>query len=181
MVMPLDADDALVVKIRHDGSLGNGISRTSAHLPPGTLHLAVSLQVVDRDGRWLLQRRASSKASFPALWANTCCTHPRPGEDPEEAAVRRVCEEMGLVVETLVPAGVFVYRATDAESGLVEHEMDHVFVTVADTAGATADPDEVSELARLSFPEALRLVASDQGAPWAGEVLRRSFDVLDEG
>lgn len=179
---PADAENNWVVTIGRDGSLGDGISRKSAHMAPGVLHLAVSVQVVDPEGRWLLQRRAATKEAFADCWANTCCTHPHVDEDPGEAAVRRLSEELGLAVpaDCLVPAGVFVYRATDEVSGFVEHEVDHVFVVVAPTDAAATDPDEISELVRLAYPEALALVTSDQGAPWAAEVIRRSFDVLDK-
>lgn len=170
-------EDTRVVIIGRDGSIGGGISRELAHVAPGVLHLAVSVQVVDPDGLWLLQRRAVSKRSFPGVWANTCCTHPRVGEEPEVAAVRRLSEEVGLEVEQVKPAGVFVYRATDPVSGLVEHEVDHVFVVVTATGDAATDPGEIEVLARLPYSEALALVTSD-GAPWAAEVLRRSFDVL---
>ena len=172
--------DTRVVTVGRDGSIGGGVSRELAHQPPGILHLAVSVQVVDPAGKWLLQLRADSKAAFAARWANTCCTHPRLGEEPQLAAIRRVHEELGLLIADLRPAGVFVYRAVDPESGLVEHEVDHVFVALAETGRATTNPDEASELARLGYAEALHLVTSDKGAPWAGEVLRRSFDVLDE-
>lgn len=172
--------DPLVVTICRDGSLGEGVRHHVAHRSPGVLHLAVSIQVVDTDRRWLLQRRAATKAAFAGLWGNTCCTHPRVGEDPQRAGIRRLGEEMGLEVRRLLPAGAFVYRATDPASGLVEHELDHVFVAVMPTGHALADPDEIAELARLPYAEALRLVTSDEGVPWAGEVLRRSFSVLEE-
>jgi|SRR5579884_2081328 len=173
--------DTQVVSISPDGVVGRPIGREEAHQAPGVLHLAVSVQVVDPDGTWLLQRRAGSKAAFAGGWTNTCCTHPHVGESPAEAAVRRLGEELGLVVPSLQAAGVFVYRADDPASGLVEHEVDHVFVTVVDTAGASVDPGEIAELARLSYPEALALATSPRGTPWAGEVLRRSFDALSTG
>lgn len=170
--------DSYVVRIGRGGSLGGAISRKLAHTAPGVLHLAVSVQVVDPDGRWLLQRRAATKTTFADCWANSCCTHPHVGEEPEEAAIRRLGEELALEVDYLVPAGVFVYRATDPVSGLVEHEVDHVFVVVTSTESASVDPNEISELARLTYTESLRLVTSEKGVPWASEVLRRSFDVL---
>src|SRR5580658_4043567 len=131
--MELDTTDTRVVVIDDDGSPAGLVGRELAPHTPGVLHLAVSIQVVDHDGRWLLQRRAATKTAFAACWANTCCTHPRLGEEPQVAAIRRLGQEVGLVVDNLIPAGVFVYRATDPVSGLVEHEVDHVFVTVADT------------------------------------------------
>ena len=163
--------DVQVVSIASDGSLGPSVGRLVAHRPPGILHLAVSVALVDPDGRWLLQRRAVTKAAFPGRWANSCCTHPEPGEAPAAAAVRRVREELGLEVAELTPAGTFTYRAPDPASGLIEYELDHVFVALTDTSSAEPDPGEVGALARLPIDEALRLVSSKDGAPWAAEVL----------
>ena len=171
--------EPLVVRIAASGSADGPVARTVAHQAPGMLHLAVSVQVVDLDGqRWLLQRRAAAKALFADRWANTCCTHPAPGEDPASAALRRVREEIGLVVEDLLAAGWFTYRASDDQSGLVEHEHDRVFVAVVDTRAAEPDANEISDLALLPFEDAVGLLQSDAGAPWAAEVLRRSHAAL---
>jgi isopentenyl-diphosphate delta-isomerase len=131
------ATDLQVVTIGHGGSLGPPVSKQLAHFAPGILHLAVSVQAVDTAGCWLLQRRAATKSAFADRWANTCSTHPRPGERPEDAAIRRLHEETGLVASNLVTAGVFVYRATDSMSGLVEHEVNHVYVAVAVAVAVT--------------------------------------------
>lgn len=164
--------------VGQDGSIDREVSRSLAHRAPGILHLAVSLQVVDPDGQWLLQRRATSKATFPGRWANSCCTHPSAGEAPVAAGIRRISEELALLVDDLIPAGAFTYRAVDEQSGLVEYEQDHVFVAVAPTHDACGSPSEVSQLARVPYDFALALVRSDEGAPWAAEVLERSFEAL---
>jgi isopentenyl-diphosphate delta-isomerase len=170
----------MVMRIVANGSAHEAVGRTVAHQAPGMLHLAVSIQVVDLTrGHWLLQRRAAGKAMFANRWANTCCTHPAPSEDPAAAARRRLREETGLVVDDLVPAGSFTYRATDERSGLVEHEHDFVFVAVLDTDAANPDPNEISELKLLPFEDAVNLLQSDVGAPWAVDVLRRSNAALN--
>ncbi|MCA1694343.1 MAG: NUDIX domain-containing protein [Actinobacteria bacterium] len=155
---------------------GNGanvpVARRVAHEAPGVLHLAVSVQVVDVSGRWLLQRRAPTKMLFANRWANTCCTHPAPGQDPARAALQRLREETGLVVEDLLPAGSFTYRATDPHSHLVENEHDFVFAAVADVRTAEPDPEEISELALLPFEDAVDLLQSAAAAPWSATVLR---------
>ena len=171
--------DPVIVSLEPDGSVGPPMARSVAHQAPGVLHLAVSVQVVDpADNKWLLQRRAASKALFGGRWTNTCCTHPAPGVDLAETAVQRVEQEAGLVVDGLRAAGVFTYRAVDEDSGLVEFERDHVFVAWADTTAVTLNPEEIDEVARLPFREALRLVSSGEGTPWAPEVLRQCFDAL---
>ncbi|HEX7276381.1 MAG TPA: isopentenyl-diphosphate Delta-isomerase [Acidimicrobiales bacterium] len=175
---PTTPGEQMVVALGGNGRRPRAVARSLAHQAPGALHLAVSLQVVEPSGRWVLQRRAASKAGFGGLWANTCCTHPGPGEDPVAAAIRRSRQEVGLVVAGLVPAGSFVYRAVDEVSGLVEWEHDLVFVAVADASGAVPDPEEIDELACLPYAEALRRATSPAGAPWAAEVLRLSSVAL---
>lgn len=66
------------------------------------------------------------KYHSPGLWANTCCSHPRPDEEVMQAAHRRMVEEMGFDCE-LTKLFDFVYKAA-LEHGLSEHEFDHVLV-----------------------------------------------------
>lgn len=174
------SSDPLVVRLGGDGSGNVPVARSFAHQAPGVLHLAVSVQVVDVSGRWLLQRRAPAKMLFANRWANTCCTHPAPGEDPATAALRRLREETGLVVEDLIPAGSFTYRATDPHSHLVENEHDVVFVAVTDVRTAQPDPEEISELALLTFEAAVGLLRSAAAAPWSATVLTRCQAALGD-
>jgi len=96
----------------------------------GLLHRAFSVFVFGADGRMLLQQRAATKYHSGSLWTNTCCSHPRPGEALEDAAHRRLREEMGFDC-ALRHAFSFQYRA-DLGAGLQEHELDHVFLGVWD-------------------------------------------------
>lgn len=122
------------------------MEKAAAHEGHGHLHRAVSMFVVDHQRRALLQRRALTKGLFGGRWSNACCTHPHPGENPADAATRRVLEEIGLHVEALHRAGSFVYRAPDPGSGLVEWEYDHVYVTSVDSSiDVSPDPEEVMD------------------------------------
>ena len=143
----------------------------AAHQPPGSLHIAVSVQLITLDGEWLLQRRSQEKPLFAGKWANSCCTHPAPAEPPYAAAVRRVEEELGIAAVPLFPASTFTYRATDPVSGLVEHEHDHVFVGFTDLA-TVPDPSEIEGLWCGSFDQAMAVATGAEGAPWAPTVLR---------
>ena len=106
------------------------MSQVGGASPPGLLHRAVSVVIFDGDNRTLLQRRAPGTYHFANRWSNTCCTHPRSGEDPLAAARRRLTEEMGMTLE-LTEVGIFLYRAEDPVSGLVKNEYDHVFVSTS--------------------------------------------------
>lgn len=92
----------------------------------GLLHRAFSIFIFNSKGEMLLQQRASSKYHSPDLWTNACCSHPMPEETIEQAAHRRLQEEMGFDTE-LEPAFHFIYK-TPFENGLTEHELDHVLI-----------------------------------------------------
>jgi isopentenyl-diphosphate delta-isomerase len=118
------ADERVVLVDADDVEIGT-VEKMRAHLD-GALHRAFSVFVFDRVGRMLLQRRAADKYHSGGLWSNTCCSHPRPGEDAAAGALRRLDEEMGFRCD-LHSAFTFVYHA-DVGMGLTEHEYDHVFV-----------------------------------------------------
>lgn len=101
------------------------MEKLAAHVE-GKLHRAISVFIFNNDNELLLQQRASGKYHSPLLWTNTCCSHPRPGEEAESAAMRRLQEEMGMTAPIL-PVFHFLYRA-NVGGGLTEFEYDHVFV-----------------------------------------------------
>jgi isopentenyl-diphosphate delta-isomerase len=141
-------EEVVVLVDPRDNELGFS-PKLQAHLD-GVLHRAVSVFIMNEPGEMLLQRRAVGKYHSGGLWSNACCSHPRPGETPADAAVRRLNEEMGLSC-ALDFAFTFVYRAP-LGNGLTEHELDHVFVG---TAGADPVPnrDEVGDWRWLSLAD----------------------------
>ena len=159
-----------VVLVDPAGAVLGQAPKLAAHQAPGHLHLAFSVVLYDADGGVLLQQRAADKYHFPLYWANACCSHPGPGEDIAESAERRVHEELGLTA-ALSFAGTFVYRATDPGSGLVEHELDHVFVGEM-TAVAEPDPAEVAALAVVDPEEIFSARFDGLIVPWLGQALR---------
>lgn len=146
----------------------------AAHRPPGKLHRAFSVLLVDPAGRILLQQRAAVKTRFPLRWANACCGHPAPGQALHDAANRRLGEELGVGPVSLTELGVHRYRAADPTTGRVEVEYDHV---LRGEFGADdpvrPDPAEVAGLRWVDLA-ALRaeLAARPQRyAPWLPGVL----------
>jgi len=90
------------------------------------LHRAFSVFVFNDKDELLLQQRAAEKYHSPLLWANTCCSHQRNGEENLEAGKRRLQEEMGFTCD-LEERFSFIYKAP-FDNGLTEHELDHVMV-----------------------------------------------------
>lgn len=108
----------------------------------GLLHRAFSVLIFNTRGELLLQKRARNKYHSGALWSNTCCSHPRPGESTQEAAGRRLMEEMGLDIQPTF-LYKFIYKTT-LDNNLVEHEYDHVFTGFFD-GEPTINPHEVED------------------------------------
>jgi isopentenyl-diphosphate Delta-isomerase len=134
----MEEEEKVVLVDPDDKPIGTA-PKLQAHLE-GRLHRAISVFVFNDRGEMLLQRRAESKYHSGGLWSNTCCSHPRPGEETIAAADRRLREEMGFQAP-LEAAFTFRYRA-ELEAGLVENELDHVFVGTTD-AEPKPDPREV--------------------------------------
>jgi isopentenyl-diphosphate delta-isomerase len=93
----------------------------------GLMHRAVSVVLFQKENPalMLIQQRSAVKYHSPLMWANTCCSHPRGGEEPLAAAARRVKEELAIDAPPLTFAGTYTYRAPVGD--LVENEISHVF------------------------------------------------------
>jgi isopentenyl-diphosphate delta-isomerase len=116
--------EKVILVDKQDNEIGTE-EKMKAHSNGGQLHRAISVFLFNDKGETLLQQRASTKYHSKAKWANTCCSHPRPGEANEAAAERRLVEEMGIKAK-LEERFVFPYHA-EVGSGLTEQEYDHIF------------------------------------------------------
>jgi isopentenyl-diphosphate delta-isomerase len=162
-----------------DGAPAGSMTVEEAHQAPGRLHRAFSVFLRDAGGRVLLQQRAAVKTRFPLRWANTCCGHPRPGEEVAVAASRRLVEELGVAEVALTEVGVYRYRAEDPATGRIEHEYDHVLLgDLPPAVQLVPNPDEVAEIAWMSVPSLLAGLATEpeRYAPWLGGVTTRLAD-----
>jgi isopentenyl-diphosphate delta-isomerase len=172
----------LVELVDADGVPMGSATVDEAHRAPGRLHRAFSVFLRDPHGRVLLQQRAAAKTRFPLRWANTCCGHPRPGEDVTVAARRRLLEEIGLGEVDLTEVGRYSYYAEDPTTGRVEYEFDHVLLGDAPPGHAPLpDPDEVADLRWVGVAELRRAIAADPRsyAPWLAGVTERLADHME--
>ncbi len=170
--MHSQAED-LVVLLDADGAPCGTTDRSTVHNEQTPLHLAFSVYVIDADEQVLMTRRALTKRTWPGVWTNACCGHPKPGESFEDAIQRRLGQELGARATQIVPVlPDFRYEAVDA-SGVRENEVCPVFV--ATLAGdLDPHPDEVMEF-RWVDPVALTDVAGRSPwllSPWSVEQIR---------
>lgn len=140
-------NDEVILVNETDEFVGT-MDKLEAH-QKGLLHRAFSIFIFNDAGELLLQRRAKEKYHSAGLWANTCCSHPRPEESTIHAAKRRLKEEMGIETD-LEKKFDFIYRA-QLDNNLIEYEFDHVF-TGQYNGNPVPDINEVSEYRWVSIP-----------------------------
>ncbi len=121
--------EPFVILVDKEDNITGTAEKLEAH-QKALLHRAISVFIVNSAGEWILQRRAKNKYHSNGLWTNTCCSHPYPGEACQEAAGRRLMEEMGLHCQ-LREVFTFIYKE-NLDNGLTEHELDHVFIGISD-------------------------------------------------
>lgn len=117
----------------------------------GLRHRAFSVMIYNKRGQLLIQKRADCKYHSSGLWANSCCGHPRPGENTQQAAQRRLMEELGFTCP-MHPVTQVSYTL-NLEDGLSENETTHVFSGIYD-GPFTPNVEEVSEFS-WQMPEAI--------------------------
>lgn len=136
----VDADDRV---IGYD-------TKVACHDGAGKLHRAFSVFLFNPNGELLLQQRSATKRLWPDYWTNSCCSHPRRGEEVEVAARRRVREELN-VEASLDLLFKFEYQAGFEEHGS-EHELCSVFIGRIDRP-VQPDEKEVKAIRFVSAPQ----------------------------
>ena len=160
--------DEMVVLLEVDGRPAGLASKATVHQASTPLHLAFSCYLFDDDDRLLMTRRSAVKRTFPGVWTNSVCGHPAPGESAEDAACRRVLDELGLPIDPprlVLPE--FRYRA--AMDGVEEHEWCPVLVgRVSAGAELVPDPTEVDDIRWTPWAQLVAMVDADPRSvsPW---------------
>jgi isopentenyl-diphosphate delta-isomerase len=171
-----DEDERVILVDPTDEEIGTA-GKLEAH-ERGELHRAFSVFILNARNELLLQRRADGKYHGGGLWSNSCCGHPRPGEETAAAARRRLGEEMGIdcPLERLFS---FTYRAEMA-GGLTEHEIDHVFIGRYD-GDPHPDPREVGAWEWVPAERVRRSLAArpEDYTPWFEAALSGLLDRSD--
>jgi isopentenyl-diphosphate delta-isomerase len=119
-----------VVLVDEENQVLGYMGKLEAH-KKALLHRAISVIIFNSKGEMLIQQRGLKKYHWAGIWSNTCCSHPRKNESFQQAAERRLFEELGFKTP-LREAFHFIYKAHDEASGLTEYEYDTVFIGTYD-------------------------------------------------
>ena len=175
-VVSSEAEELILVD-DEDREIGHD-SKAQAHDGRGVLHRAFSLFIFNGAGELLLQQRSSRKRLWPLYWSNSCCSHPRRGENMELAIERRLAQELGLSSE-LRFLYKFKYHAQFDDLG-AERELCWVYAGFANGA-VHANATEVAAWRYIAPAELDLEVAQhpERFTPWLKlewERIRRDFN-----
>lgn len=168
----MTATEYVILVDEQDNEIGTA-EKLAAHAN-NLLHRAFSVFIFRDNGtrELLLQQRALGKYHSPGLWTNTCCSHPRQGEDILKAGERRLQEEMG-VKTSLKNVGNFHYNV-HFQNGMSENEIDHVLVgNVSPTLAIQPNPEEIHAYRWMTIEEVHRELAAhpEMFTPWFKQAL----------
>ncbi len=152
----MPSEEKIILVDKDDVQIG-AMGKLKTH-EKGLLHRAFSIIVKNDKGEIMLQKRALSKYHSGGLWTNTCCGHPRDGEELISAAHRRLGEEMGFDCP-LKEILTFTYQA-NLDEGLRENEFLHVFLGEYNDA-PVLNPQEADDWKWITMSELKQDVAKN--------------------
>lgn len=160
--------EQVILVNRLDEAIGT-MEKLEAHRK-GLLHRAFSILIFNTNNELLIHQRNPQKYHSGGLWTNTCCGHPRPFETTQQAAERRLMEEMGFTV-LLRKKFDFIYQTTFANQ-LIEYELDHVYEGIFNEE-PVPNPAEVSDWKWVSWHALMAGVEAhpEQYTFWFREIL----------
>ncbi|MCX8023374.1 MAG: isopentenyl-diphosphate Delta-isomerase [Syntrophorhabdaceae bacterium] len=151
--------------------------KETCHLIPTKLHRAFSIFIVNSKMEMLIHRRSGLKKTWPRLWTNACCSHPRKDEMMESAVERRLFEELGIFCQ---PKYLFRFQyKIDYSDSYGENEVDHVFLGLYD-GPINPDIDEIEEWRFIGINELLEDIKKngEEYTPWFKIALPRVIEHL---
>lgn len=151
-----------------------------------------------------MQQRSAKKITFPRMWTNTCCSHPRHTEQElnpmnyegiKRAAIRRSAFELGiheqdLGLDDLHVGSRILYYANGCEN-FAEYELDYIIFCKKDIPH-NSNPDEIMATEYVSLSDLDDFIAErktkhgEDITPWFRLLTQRSLkawwkDILETG
>jgi len=170
-------DERIVFVDDGNCAIGTG-DKLPSHNEDTKLHRAFSVFLFNPNGDLLMQQRALSKKTWPGVWSNSCCGHPKLHEGTESAAKRRLKHELGLRgIDLTLILPEFRYRAE--KDGIVENELCPVFLGFTESE-PSPNPDEVEAVKWVNWDEFVHSLDDPDTniSPWA---VKEARELLGSG
>ena len=167
--------DEMLIVVNPDNQVLDYLDKETCHRGEGILHRAFSIFIFNDKGEVLLQQRSAEKPLWPLIWSNSCCSHPRKGEDLQQSTARRLREELGIESE-LTYLYTFRYHARYKDIGS-EREICAVFVGKSNQ-DVQVNPTEIADIEWVAADELTRRIKEtpERFSPW----MKMEWDRLQE-
>lgn len=148
-----------VVLVNDQNKVLGTSEKLSTHYTNTPLHRGISVFIFNKEGNLLLQQRSHQKKTWPLVWSNTCCGHPKLEETSIETAKRRLAYELGITdAEIIVILPDYRYRFE--RQGIYENEFCPVMVGTTNQHPAI-NPDEVEAVKWIPWEQWLKEVENN--------------------
>lgn len=121
--------DELLDILTSDGKLtGKTAMKSEAH-KLGLYHQTIHVWFYTKEGKILLQKRASVKKVFPNRWDVSVAGHIGAGEEIISTAIRETKEEIGLLIEEDQLLKIGLRKDTIVHpNGIIDNEFKHIYI-----------------------------------------------------
>lgn len=162
----------LVVLVDENNKQIGIADKNNVHSLNTPLHRGFSIFLFNSRKQILLTKRAASKKTFAAIWSNTVCGHPQPGEEIVTAAKRRLRDELGIITDEIKEIAPYRYRYADRE-GIWENEICPILIAKSN-AYPVPNPMEIEDWQWLLWTSFLTETREypDKYTPWCVEEAR---------
>jgi len=146
-----------VVLVNDNNQVLGTAPKTEAHNANTMLHRGLSVFLFDYRGNLLLQQRSKLKKTFPLVWSNSCCGHPKLDETSVNAAKRHLQHELGIKdvdVFEIIPN----YRYEVEMNNVFENEICPILVCFTNQK-PTINRDEVKAIRWIPWKSFLKEIA----------------------
>ena len=142
-------------------------------LPDGLYHMVIHVCIFNSEGEMLIQQRQSCKRSWPEYWDISVGGCAIQGESSQQAAMREVREELGLLVDlsAAAPDLTLSFPGGFDDMYIVERELE------AETLQLQAE--EVKTARWADRREILALLAQGGFVPYRPSLMELLFDLRD--
>jgi isopentenyl-diphosphate delta-isomerase len=160
--------DYVILVDKKNKSLGI-MDKLKAHSDKTPLHRAFSLFLFNSKKELLIQQRSFSKKTWPGVWTNSVCGHPKLYERPIAAARRRLAFEL-RITNTKIEMALPDYRYLAEKDGIVENEICPVMIGFSDDM-PRFNKDEVAAIKWIAWTDWISEIKNNAAhySPWCVE------------
>ncbi len=120
--------DELIDILNENGTNSNRVALKSEAHRSGLWHASVHIWMYTKNKEVLVQKRAANKDTYPNLWDISVAGHIGEGEQPRQAAIREVAEELGITIMSEALKAIGVHKASKKPtSQIIDNEFNHIF------------------------------------------------------